>query len=82
MSNTIISSTPKKSAYQRPYKSRTQRREIDRRKYEETKERQFLKRSALAVGLLVIIALSFFIKGWLGHENAPARPMPSVEVSQ
>ena len=65
MSHTITSPATKKAAYQRPYKSRSQRREIDRRKYEEAKDYQFLKRAALAVGLLVVIALSFFVKGMI-----------------
>lgn len=57
------SSTPRKAAFKRPYKSRTQRREIDRGKYEQTKGYRFLRRVALVVGLLAIIALSLFVKG-------------------
>ena len=79
MSNTIISPAPKKAAYQRPYKSRSQRREVDRRKYEEAKEYRFLKRVALAVGLLAIIALSFYVKGSMDRESTPVHSMPPAE---
>ncbi|WP_426058384.1 hypothetical protein [Hymenobacter sp. B1770] len=53
----------KKSAFQRPYKSRSQRREIDRRKHDEAKDSKFLIRVAIAVGLVLVVALGFAIKG-------------------
>ena len=70
MSNPGTSSTPRKAAFKRPYKSRPQRREIDRGKYEQAKEHRFLRRAALVVGLLVVIALSLFVKGMMDRESA------------
>ena len=69
MSNTVSSPTTNKSAYKRPYKSRGQRREIDRRKYDKAKEHRFLRRGALIVGLLVIIVLGFVVKGMNDQES-------------
>ncbi|MDB5236265.1 MAG: hypothetical protein JWR44_3258 [Hymenobacter sp.] len=52
-----------KSAYQRPYKSRIQRREADRRKYDETKDYKFLIQVAVGVVLVIVLALAFALKG-------------------
>lgn len=75
MANPGTSSTPRKAAFKRPYKSRTQRREIDRGKYEQAKEHRFLRRAALVVSLLAVIALSFFVKGMMDRESAPVQPV-------
>ncbi|SFQ30654.1 hypothetical protein SAMN04515668_1808 [Hymenobacter arizonensis] len=53
----------KKSAFQRPYKSRSERREIDRRKHDEAKDYKFLIRVAIAIGLVLVVALGFAITG-------------------
>ena len=63
MSYTTLDSPAKKSAYQRPYKTRSQRREVDRRKHDEAKDYQFLIRVAIAIGLVAVVALGFVIKG-------------------
>jgi hypothetical protein len=63
MSSTAQIPTARKSAYKRPYKSRSQRRERDRRKYDENKDYKFLLRVGLAVGALIIVAIVFAIKG-------------------
>lgn len=52
----------KKSAYQRPHKSRQQRREADRRKYDEASDRKFLIQAAIAAGLVLLVALTFVLK--------------------
>ena len=63
MSSTTFTPSAQKSAYQRPYKSRSQRREIDRRKQDEANDYKFLIRVGVAIGLIAVIALGFAIKG-------------------
>jgi hypothetical protein len=63
MSYSTLIPMVKKSAFERPYKSRSQRREIDRRKHDEAKDYKFLVRVAIAVGLVLVVALGFAIKG-------------------
>ena len=79
MSNPGTSSTPRKAAFKRPYKSRPQRREIDRGKYEQANEHRFLRRAALVVGLLVVIALSLFVKGMMDRESASVQPVETPQ---
>lgn len=55
-----------KSVYQRPYKSRQQRREADRRKYDEVSDSQFLRRAAVALGLVVLLLAACVMKGMAG----------------
>lgn len=81
MSNTVTVSAAKKPAYKRPYKSRSQRRESDRRKYDESKDQKFLWRVAAGIGLLLLIALGFALKGAVDQGNEPG-PMIPVQVSQ
>jgi hypothetical protein len=66
MPSTIISPEIKKVAYQRPYKTRRQRREIDRRKQDEANDYKFLVRIASAIGLLLVVALGIALKGIVG----------------
>ena len=73
MSNTATSSATKKGAYQRPYKSRSQRREAARRNHDESNDYRFLVRVGVAVGLLVIVMLGFVAKGMMDHDGEPAR---------
>ncbi|MBF9235973.1 hypothetical protein I2I05_01055 [Hymenobacter sp. BT683] len=63
MSYSSVASEAKKSAYQRPYKSRRQRREADRRKHDEVKDHKFLIRVAIAIGLVIAVAVTFVITG-------------------
>jgi len=63
MSTTVNVSASQKSAYQRPYKTRGQRREIARRKHDENADRKFLIRVALVVGMLVLVAVGIALKG-------------------
>jgi hypothetical protein len=63
MSSTTELSASHKAAYQRPYKTRSQRREIARRKHDENTDQKFLIRVALAVGLLLLVALGIALKG-------------------
>ena len=73
MSNSVTSSATKKGAYQRPYKSRSQRREADRRKHDEANDYRFLIRVAVAVGLLVVVALGFAAKGMMDRDTPAAQ---------
>jgi hypothetical protein len=70
MSNTTLASKPKKSAYQRPYKTRSERRKIARDKHGEVGDYKFLKRVGLGVGLLILVVLAFAFKGMLDREKA------------
>lgn len=63
MSNTVQISSARKSTYKRPYKSRRQRRERDRRKHDESKDQKFLLRVFVVVGVLLLIAVVFAVKG-------------------
>jgi len=59
-----------KSAYRRPYKTRQQRREADKRKVDEGSEIRFLVKVAGGVLLLIIIALVFAAKGLADRESS------------
>ncbi len=63
MSYSTLAPVANKSAYQRPYKSRSQRREVDRRKHDESKDYKFLMRVAFAIGLVAVVAIVFAITG-------------------
>ncbi|WP_197076742.1 hypothetical protein [Hymenobacter terrenus] len=63
MFNTAMAPSTPKSVYQRPYKSRNQRREADRRKYDEANDQKFLWRVAGTIGLLLMVAVVFAVKG-------------------
>jgi hypothetical protein len=62
-----------KPAFQRPYQSRGQRREADRRKHDEANDFRFLMRAAIAVGLVIALAMGFALKGALDREDASPR---------
>ncbi|OGX80988.1 hypothetical protein [Hymenobacter glacialis] len=52
-----------KTAYQRPYKSRSERRQADRRKHDESGDYKFLVRVGIAIGLVIAVVLGFVITG-------------------
>ena len=73
MATTTDASPPAKGAYQRPYKTRLQRREQARRKHDENSDHKFLMRAAVGVGLLIMLALGFALKGFADRqETTPA----------
>ena len=73
MSVTSNASAAQKSAYQRPYKTRNQRRETARRKHDENADQKFLWRAALVAGVLLLLAIGFAMKASVDHEaTAPA----------
>ena len=59
-----------KTAYQRPYKSRNQRREADRRKTDDVTNRRFLYKVFGGVALLVVLVLVFTFKGLTDRDSA------------
>ena len=76
MSTTIEVSASQKVAYQRPYKTRSQRREIARRKHDENADHKFLVRVALVVGALLLIAVGIALKSSMQPEPTP----PTTEM--
>jgi hypothetical protein len=56
-------------AYQRPYKSRSERRDVDRRKHEETKDQKFLMQIASAVAIVLMVALGIAVKGVMDKDD-------------
>ncbi|WP_310393012.1 hypothetical protein [Hymenobacter sp.] len=73
MSSPVTASASNKSAYQRPYKSRGQRREADRRKTDEARDYKFLIRAASVVGFLLVVALAFAVTGFVDRQDALPR---------
>lgn len=63
-------SASQKSAYQRPYKTRGERREIARRKHDENADHKFLVRIAVAMGLLLLVALGIALKSSVEPESS------------
>ena len=71
-------SASQKSAYQRPYKTRGERREIARRKHDENADHKFLVRIAVAMGLLLLVALGIALKSSVEPESS----VPPVTEAQ
>jgi len=65
-------SVTKKQAYKRPYKTRQQRRQADRLKADDSADSKYLIKVAAAIGLLLLLAIGFAIKGMADRENATA----------
>ena len=62
-----------KSVYQRPYKTRQQRRESARRKHDGSQDSKFFWRMVLAIGLVAGVAAGFVVKG-MGEHKMPPNP--------
>ena len=77
MLSTTEVSASQKSAYQRPYKTRRQRREVARRQHDENTDQKFLIRVAVAVGVLLLLTIGVALKGTMEPE-APAAPVTQV----
>ena len=60
-----------KPVYKRPNKSRSERRERDRRKHDDASDYKFLWRVGGSIGLLLLLALGFAIKGAADGEISP-----------
>ena len=80
MATTTDASTASKGTYQRPYKTRGQRRESARRKHDENSDQKFLVRAGLVAGLLILLALSFALKGMADRQEAA--PATALEGAQ
>ena len=72
MADTRTISVSKKTAYQRPYTSRRERRAANRRKTDEGTDVKFLMKVAAGIGLLLLIAVGFAIKGMAERDSATA----------
>ena len=78
MPYTVTALNSKKSAYRRPYKSRRERREVDRRKHDESKDSKFLFRVVLGIGLVLLVAWAFVLKGTMDQKKSS----PTEELTQ
>ena len=63
MSKTATSPVSHRAAYQRPYKTRQQRREADRRKTDKSNDHKFLVRVGIGIAIVLAMALGFMLKG-------------------
>ena len=70
----------KKSAYNRPYKSRAQRREDARRQHDESADQKFLLRVSIAIGLLILVAIGFAVTGLADQKSVPVRSARSSKA--
>lgn len=77
MSSTTEFSASQKSAYQRPYKTRSQRRETARRKHDENADHKFLVRVALVAGALLLVVVGVALRSWTESETAA---LPTTQV--
>ncbi|HEX8348744.1 MAG TPA: hypothetical protein VF598_02170 [Hymenobacter sp.] len=64
-------------AYQRPYKSRSERRDANHREHEETKDQKFLMQMASAVAIVLMVALGIAVKGIMDKDD-PAGQLTEV----
>ncbi|WP_345120084.1 hypothetical protein [Hymenobacter antarcticus] len=72
MSKTATSPVTHRAAYQRPYKSRQQRRESDRRKTDESSDYKFLLRVGAGIAIVLAMVLGFVLKGMMDRNADPA----------
>ncbi|MCI1188381.1 hypothetical protein MON38_13195 [Hymenobacter sp. DH14] len=79
MPSTTEVSASQKSAYQRPYKTRSQRREMARRKHDENADHKFLIRVAIVAGVLLLVAVGAAIKSWSDREAQAPAPVESLQ---
>ncbi len=69
----------KSKAYQRPYKSRQERRKAARNQVDDSSDHKFLLRVAVGLGLLVLLVIGFAVKGLADRDNATAAYPSAVE---
>lgn len=69
-------SVAKNQAYERPYKTRQQRRLAERRKADDSNDNAFLIKVAVVIGFILLVAVGFAMKGMADHQNASA-PFPT-----
>ena len=72
MPKTTTSSVPHRTAYQRPYKTRQQRREADRQKTDEFHDHKFLLRAGVGIAIVLAVVLGFMLKGLIDRDKARA----------
>ena len=79
MSKTVTSSVAQRTAYQRPYKTRQQRRETDRRKTDESaNDYKFLLRAGTGIAIVLALVLGFMMKGMMGGDSEQGIPVESL----
>lgn len=79
MSKTTTSSVPDRTAYQRPYKTRQQRREADRRKTDgSTNDYRFLLRAGTGIAIVLALVLGFMLKGMMGNNSSQGTAVESL----
>ena len=72
MTITETISVSRKQAYQRPYKTRDQRRKAARNKIDDSADHKFLVKVVVGVALLLLLAVGFVVKGLADRESATA----------
>ena len=72
MSKTATTPVSHSTAYQRPYKSRQQRREADRRKTDEANDYKFLLRVGSGIAIVLLLVVGFMLKGVMDRNDSSA----------
>ena len=65
-------------AYQRPYKTRQQRRTAARNKVDDNSDHKFLVKVLVGAAIVVLLATGFAVKGMADRESATAK-FPTTE---
>ena len=79
MSQTDTVPVAHRTAYQRPYKTRQQRRETDRRKTDESNNNyKFLLRAGAGIAIVLALALGFVLKGMVGSDSDQGAAVESL----
>ena len=79
MSKTTTPSLLSRRAYQRPYKTRQQRRENDRRKTDgSANDYKFLLRAGAGIAIVLALVLGFVLKGMMGGDSDQGAAVESL----
>ena len=79
MSKTATTPVSHPTAYQRPYKSRQQRREADRRKTDNSaNDYKFLLRVGTGIAIVLALVLGFVLKGMMGNDSDQSTAVESL----
>ena len=78
MSKAATSHVSNRTAYQRPYKTRQQRREADRRKTDESTDHKFLLRIGGGIAIVLALALGFMLKGVMDRDSTQSTSVESL----
>ena len=78
MSKTATNPVSHSTAYQRPYKSRQQRREADRRKTDEANDYKFLLRIGSGIAIVLLLVVGFMLKGMMDRDDSSATSVEAL----